>query len=162
MPYHWTDTPAGPVVLTLQAHRSLPRRGFAAVILIISVMFALPLLAFSGKAAFWWLLPFFIAAVWALWAALRRSYRDGYVSEQLTRDADILTLTHRPARGAAQSWDCNIYWVRAEIHKTDGPVPQYITLSGKGRQVELGRFLSEDERVALFVELNQYLDKAQR
>jgi len=36
-------------------------------------------------------------------------------------------------------------------------VPYYITLRGKGREVEIGKFLSEDERKALFDELNRSL-----
>ena len=108
------------------------------------------------------MLPFLGAAVWALWAALRRSYKDGEVSEDITRAGDILTLTHRPVRGDDLSWECNIYWVRAELHKEGGPVPNYVTLSGNGRQVELGRFLSEDERKDLFNEVQTYLSAASR
>ena len=157
MPHHWSDTPEGPVVLTLTAHRSLPPKGFAAVILITVAFLTLPLLSVLGTAVLWWMLPFLAAAVWALWAALRRSYKDGEVSEVLTRAGDVLTLTHRPVRGADLVWDCNIYWVRVELHKTEGPVPNYVTLKGNGRQVELGRFLSEDERQALFNEMQSYI-----
>ena len=46
------------------------------------------------------------------------------------------------------------------MHKTGGPVPNYVTLSGKGREVEIGAFLSEDERVSLFGELEDALFKA--
>jgi uncharacterized membrane protein len=162
MPYRWSDTPEGPEVLTLTAHRSLPPRGFAAVILITVAFLTLPLLSVLGTAVLWWMLPFLGAAVWALWAALRRSYKDGEVSEDITRAGDILTLTHRPVRGDELVWDCNIYWVRAKLHKEGGPVPNYVTLSGNGRQVELGRFLSEDERKDLFNEVQTYLSAASR
>lgn len=162
MPYRWSDTPEGPEILTLTAHRSLPPRGFAAVILITVAFLTLPLLSVLGTAVLWWMLPFLGAAVWALWAALRRSYKDGEVSEDITRAGDILTLIHRPARGDDLSWECNIYWVRAELHKEGGPVPNYVTLSGNGRQVELGRFLSEDERKDLFNEVQTYLSAASR
>lgn len=162
MPYRWSDTPEGPEVLTLTAHRSLPPRGFAAVILITVAFLTLPLLSVLGTAVLWWMLPFLGAAVWALWAALRRSYKDGEVSEDISRAGDILTLTHRPVRGDELVWDCNIYWVRAKLHKEGGPVPNYVTLSGNGRQVELGRFLSEDERKDLFNEVQTYLSAASR
>ena len=160
MPYRWTDTPQGPEVLFLKAHRSLPEKGFAGVILFMCAMLFLPLATMLGTVVVWWMLPFFALAVWALWAALRRSYRDGEVSETLTRAGDVLRLTHRPARGAEETWECNHYWARAELHKTGGPVENYVTLSGSGRQVEIGRFLSEDERVALYHELTSYLSPA--
>ncbi|NQY60258.1 DUF2244 domain-containing protein [Cognatishimia sp.] len=157
MPHHWSDTPEGPVVLTLTAHRSLPPKGFAAVILITVAFLTLPLLSVLGTAVLWWMLPFLAAAVWALWAALRRSYKDGEVSEELTRAGDVLTLTHRPVRGDEMVWESNIYWVRVELHKTGGPVSNYVTLKGNGRHVELGRFLSEDERQELFNEMQAYI-----
>ena len=157
MPYHWTDTPEGPEVQTLTAHRSLPPKGFAAVILFAAIMLTLPLMGVLGTVAVWWLLPFFGAAVWALWAALQRSYRDGEVSEVLTRAGDMLCLTHQPVRGETKSWECNVYWIRPGLHALGGPVPNYLTLSGNGRTVELGRFLSEDERKALYGELKSYL-----
>lgn len=160
MPYQWTDTPEGPEVLTLSAFRSLPKRGFAAVILFMAFMLTLPLVSVLGTSVLWWMLPFLALAVWALWAALQRSYKDGEVSETLTRAGDVLTLTHSPARGEPKTWDCNVYWVKAEIHKTGGPVEYYVTLSGNGRRAEIGRFLSEDERKALHVELLEYLDTA--
>ncbi|MDC0736839.1 DUF2244 domain-containing protein [Cognatishimia sp. SS12] len=157
MPYHWNTDAHDPVVLTLTAHRSLPPRGFAAVILGASAMIALPLLGLLGTSHLWRMLPFLALAIVALWVALRRSYRDGTERERLERHGDVLTLTHMPVRGASKRWECNIYWARAEMHATGGPVPQYITLSGGARTVEIGRFLSEEERVALFKELSGYL-----
>ena len=38
-----------------------------------------------------------------------------------------------------------------------GPLPNYVTLSGNGREVEIGAFLSEDERKSLFKELKSAL-----
>jgi uncharacterized membrane protein len=36
-------------------------------------------------------------------------------------------------------------------------VPDYVTLTGAGREVEIGAFLTEDERRALFSELSDLL-----
>jgi uncharacterized membrane protein len=47
--------------------------------------------------------------------------------------------------------------VRVELHATGGPVPSYLTLRGADRPVELGRFLSEEERVALCRDLRARL-----
>lgn len=127
------------------------------MILITAAMMALPLLGLLGTAQLWWMLPFLGMGLWALWFALKRSYKDGHVREQLTRMGDEITLTHQPARGAPRTWVCNIYWVKPQIHPTSGPVPQYITLTGNGRTVELGSFLSEDERLSLFPQLTRYL-----
>jgi uncharacterized membrane protein len=39
------------------------------------------------------------------------------------------------------------------MHPKGGPVPNYVTLSGNGREVEIGAFLSEEERKALYDDL---------
>ena len=50
-------------------------------------------------------------------------------------------------------WACNPYWVRVSSHDNAGPVKHYVTLSGNGREVEIGAFLSEEERKRLYPEL---------
>ena len=45
------------------------------------------------------------------------------------------------------------------LHASGGPVPNYITLRGGDREVELGAFLSEDERIALFGVVSEMLRK---
>ncbi len=56
-----------------------------------------------------------------------------------------------------QEWQANPHWVRLTLHPTAGPVPQYLTLTGNGREVELGAFLTEAERIALHTDLTQAL-----
>lgn len=158
MPYRWTSptTPDQPV-LSLWPHRSLPRRGFAAIILFAFTMGTIPLYGLLGTVFLWGILPFILVMVAGLWWGLERSYRDGDVLEEVHLTNDILHLTHTPARGAAKTWECNIYWTRVELHMHGGPVPHYVTLTGNGRTVEIGSFLSEDERKQLFAELDDFL-----
>ena len=75
--------------------------------------------------------------------------------EVLTLDANEAQLERRNANGTQQSWQCNRYWVTVELHTQDGPVPNYVTLRGGGREVEIGAFLSEDERKVLYDELRK-------
>jgi len=123
-----------------------------------SGLMVLPLLSVLGTALLWWMLPFLAAAVAVLWWALKRSNRDRQISEVLEREGDELTLIHRPARGPELRWHCNIYWARVEMHKVGGPVEHYVTLTGSGKTVEIGRFLSEDERKSLFLDLTKFLN----
>jgi len=161
MPHTWTpNAPDTKTVLTLWPYRSLPRKGFAAMILMAFLFGTVPLFGFLGTVVLWGLLPFIMLMVAALWWGLERSYRDGDILEELRLEGDMLVLTHRPARGQTQTWECNIYWARPEMHVQGGPVPHYVTLSGNGRTVEIGRFLSEDERKALYTELQDFLKNA--
>lgn len=176
MPYEWDDETKGASVksgalsfadgddpaarLTLWPHRSLPPRGFAAFIGITFAMFMLPLLALLGTLALWGLLPFLLGALALTWYFLQRSYRDAELREDLLIWSDRVELTRTNPRRSAQSWTANPHWVRVEMHKTGGPVENYLTLAGGGRTVEIGAFLAPDERDALYTELLKALSRA--
>ena len=163
MPYKWSPQDASPgsvQTLHLWPHRSLSRRGFVAFILITSAFISVPLFPLLGTVVLWGVLPFLILSVGSIWLALERSYRDGRLHEELTIDANEIHLTRISPNGRLQEWECESYWAKAQMHETGGPVPNYVTLSGKGREVEIGAFLSEEERVSLFDELTDALFKA--
>ncbi|WP_324753047.1 DUF2244 domain-containing protein [Roseovarius sp. Pro17] len=162
MPYEWSPSATGTDAtrLDMWPHRSLPRRGFAGFMLVTCIMISLPLFPLLGTVVLWGLLPFLAGAVVLLWWALERSYAAGRLHEALVIDAEEVALTRTNPRGDVQKWDCNAYWTQAQIYPSGGPVPYYITLRGSGREVELGAFLSEDERKALFDELRRALNTA--
>lgn len=164
MPYQWTEPkiPSGdalpkvapPVAqLHLWPYRSLPRGGFVGFFGATAAMAALPLLMVLGSPVLWGLLPFLLVTFGALWFAIQATYRTGEVREELRLWPDrVLLLRHDP-RGPPRRWEANPHWVRAALHETGGPVPNYLTLTGSGRTVEIGAFLSEEERLSLWEEL---------
>lgn len=129
------------------------------MIMILSVfLFGLiPLLAVLGSVILWGLLPFLLLTVLGLWLAIQTNYRARSVFEILTLTGTRAHLVHHDPRNGQQEWTCNRYWARPEMHKRGGPVPNYVTLTGDGREVEIGAFLSEDERIALYDDLIQKL-----
>ena len=141
----------------LWPYRSLPRTGFVWFIAVTAAMISLPLIALIGSPVLWGMLPFLLLAIAAIWWALQRSYRDGAITEHLTISADAMTLIRVGPRGIRAEWQANPYWVTPVLHPTGGPVPNYLTLRGGDREVELGAFLSEDERVSLYVEVKSLL-----
>ncbi len=160
MPYEWSTAPdAGARRLRLWPHRSLPATGFVWFIGLTAALLAVPLVGLLGSPVLWGLLPFVLAALWAIWAALRRSSRDGEILEDLVLGFDLVTLVRDGPRGLRQDWQANPHWVEVVLHPQGGPVPQYLTLRGGGREVELGAFLSEDERLALAEDVRMALVK---
>ncbi|MGH1414347.1 MAG: DUF2244 domain-containing protein [Pelagimonas sp.] len=157
MPYRWTTSPADTdtAELHLWPYNALKPEGFAAMVLGFFTFAMMPLFAVLGTRLFWGLLPFMVAATGALYYALRKNRLDRQVIEVLTLTPDLTRLTHNPTKGAVQSWEAQTYWVKLSLHPTGGPVPNYVTLKGGGREVELGAFLSEDERTALYAELSE-------
>ena len=120
-------------------------------------MITMPLVPLFGTVLLWGLLPFLILAVAGLWFALNRSRRNAQIIEVLTLDPKEAHLTRRDPNGHQREWHCNRYWARPELHEKGGPVPAYVTLKGAGREVEIGAFLSEDERRALYDDLTAWL-----
>jgi len=155
MPYEWTKKPNSQTSeqLDLWPFSSLPHRGFASFIMSTFVLITLPLYVLIGTILFWALLPFLMITVGAIYFAIRKNFRDRSIIERLTLDAEQFHLLRQEANGEQKDWECNAYWARVHMHETGGPVPNYVTLSGNGREVEIGAFLSEEERVELFSEL---------
>lgn len=149
MPYEWTETApdqSGAVSyqLTLWPYRSLPPRGFVWFIAVTSALLLLPLLAALGTNVLWGLLPFMLLVVWGIWFALQRSYRSGDIREELRFDAASLHLVRRDPGRPPREWQTNSYWVRVALRP--GPVEDYLTLTDGKREIELGAFLTPDER----------------
>lgn len=159
MPYHWRDTPEA-ARLEVWPYRSLPKRGFVVVIAAAALVLALPLFALLGSVLLWGMLPFMALTLWALWAALQRSYRTGELREVLTLTPERLELRHAAPGAAPRDWQANPYWVRPMLRAEGGPVEAYLTLSGGVREVELGRCLTAAERRQLFADLNARLSVA--
>lgn len=139
----------------LYPHRSLPRRGFVFFIATTSVLLAIPLLPLIGTVAMWGVLPFLVLTVGLLWFFIMRSYRSGQLVEELSLWPDHMTLARTNPDGSRQDWEANPYWV--EVVSQDTPMPNYLILRGGPREVELGAFLTPEERVSLKEELDQKL-----
>ncbi|WP_374390963.1 DUF2244 domain-containing protein [Tabrizicola sp.] len=157
MPYEWLPPRDGEQRLHLWPHRSLSQRGFVGFVGLTAALIALPLLAHLGSPVLWALLPFLLVTIWGIWFALRKNGRDRDIVEDLSLTPDRITLVRHGPKGQRQDWEANPYWLRVTLHETGGPVPNYLTLKGEGREVELGSFLSEEERVALRWELQDQL-----
>ncbi len=152
MPYEWSsDTPPNHSLI-LWPHQSMTQKGFAWFIGITAGMLTLPLLAVLGSPVVWVLLIFFIAALGGVWRAVMVNKAHRSMHEALTVTPDTVRLEHVPYKGAAKDWEANTFWVSVNL-RGDGPVKNYLTLQGNGREVEIGAFLTPEERAALYDEL---------
>lgn len=163
MPYSWSTEQSAngsEERLTLWPYRSLSKKGFAVFILLTAGMISLPLLSVLGTVVLWGILPFFALVVGGMWHAIQRSYKDADMGEELRINPGAVHLVRKNVRGPSQTWECESYWAKVHMHPTGGPVPHYVTLTGHGREVEIGAFLSEDERKNLYGEIAEALRRA--
>lgn len=147
--------------VTLWPHRSLSGRGFVGVMAFAGAMLSLPLVAIGMVEAAFGLAPFLAGALGALGYAIHRSNRDGRLTEELRLWPDLIAVERREPRGRVLRWQANPYWVSVKLHP-DGRPENYLTLKGSGREIELGAFLSPEERVELADELEDALAKARK
>ena len=157
MPYRWTDD-AETKTLMLWPHQSMTAGGFAWFIGTTALLLTMPLLAVLGSPVAWVLMVFFLAAIWGVWRAIMVNRRHRSLREVLRIGKDRVRLDHVPPDGPALTWQANIYWVTVRL-RSDGPVENYLTLSGDGREVQLGAFLTPEERQALHGELQDLLGR---
>jgi uncharacterized membrane protein len=157
MPYEWLPSDDTAFRLHAWPHRSLTQRGFVWFLGTTASLIALPMLTVLGSPVVWALLPFMVATVAGIWLALRKNGRDRSIVEELVITPTRVSLTRHGPRGRKQDWEANPHWLRVTLHEEGGPVPNYLTMKAKGREVELGAFLSEEERKALHAEVQEVL-----
>jgi len=148
--------------VTLWPNRSLTGRGFVAVMAFTGAMLTLPLAAVGLGAVALGLAPFLAGTLAALAWAIRKSNRDGRLTERLRLWPDLLEVVRTEPRGRVLRWSANPYWVTVTVHPEGrGRPDSYLTLGGSGREIELGAFLSPEEREQLADELREALADAE-
>jgi len=143
----------------LWPNRSLSPGGKRSVMAIAAAGFAMPLIGTLGTPVFWGLLPFAGGALALLWLGFRRSDADGRLREVLTLWPDEMRVERFEPRGEIKRWRAEPFWVRLMLHE-EARIEQYLTLKGGGREIELGAFLSPEERVRLKAEIEAALTRA--
>ncbi len=145
--------------VTVWPHRSLDAKGMRRFLGLLAAGFCLPMLAVWGTPAAWALAPFPLAALGATWATLSLSRRQGRLTEELRLWPDAIAVERREPRGRILRWSANPYWVRVTVADTPR-IPRYLTLRGSGRTIELGAFLTAEERMTLAAEIDAALRRA--
>ena len=149
-PFTRADAPVWSV--TLWPHRSLKPDGFRTLMWGSAAAMSLPILALAGTPAALALAPYALLALFALWLFFKMNYRSARLTEELRLWPDAIAVERRDPAGRVRRWAANPYWVDIDIADTKA-VERYLTLRGAGRRIELGAFLTPDERAALAEEL---------
>ena len=130
----------------LTPHRSLSRRGFWLLMLLVVAISFFAGLRFWALGA-WPISGFFGLDAGLLYGAFRLSYRSGRAMETVQLSDTELRVCRVDPQGRVACWTFQPYWVRVQL--ADPPEhDSQIALTSHGRQVTVGSFLSIDERVA--------------
>jgi uncharacterized membrane protein len=146
--------------ISLWPHRSLPRRGFRLVLIFTAIMLCIPLIPLMGTPVGWAMIPFLVGALALLWYFIERNYRDGAgLREELNIWHDKISVERHDPNGRVRHWEANPYWVQTYMRDTK-ETENYLTLQGGDREIELGAFLSPEERLSLRSDLDKALGQA--
>ncbi len=102
----------------LKPHRSLPRHGFAVLMLVLAA-------ASSGVSLFcvlqgaWPVTPFFGLDVVLVWLAFRLSYRQARQREELQLTENSLTVERVGIYGERKRWQFQPFWLRVRFEEED-------------------------------------------
>lgn len=127
----------------LHPHRSLPPKGFLAVMLGVGAVSFCAGFAFLLMGA-WPVFGFFGLDVALIYWAFRMNYRAGRMIEHVRLTDQVLDIRRVHPSGKVESWQLEPTWAQARMVTTARG--RTLRLRSRERWVELGRFMTEDER----------------
>jgi uncharacterized membrane protein len=133
-------------------------KGRSGLVVTLSVLLPVCTLAGGGFLALgaWPVTLYMLLAVAAVMAAFLHVERHAQDFERLTLDGDRLILDwHSP--GEDRHLEFNSHWVQIDLQPLAAAHGNCLALRSHGRAVPFGRLLSDDERVALGLELRRRL-----
>jgi uncharacterized membrane protein len=146
----------------LYPHRSLGRRGYLILGLGTAVIMGAYALTFLLLGA--WPIFGFIGAEWLLfWYLFSRHFRGDRRAERLRLFHDRLIVERIDAKGRFTAFSLQPYWLQVVLtphlksRATD--IDNALYLRSHGKQIEIGAFLSENERRDFADELSRVLDR---
>jgi len=151
-----TERPGSGWRIVLQPNRSISWHGTIVFYLILA---AVSFTVAGGLAVlgYWLVLPFAGLEMIALAAALYAAARYCWQREVISVDSEGIRI-ERGHRRPGEPLDLPRLWSRAELECPSHPWrPSRLLIRGGGSEVEVGRFLNEEERVRLAESLRRVL-----
>jgi uncharacterized membrane protein len=135
--------------LTLWPNRSMSKKTFYNMMLILSGTMMITIIPFIGSNTILLILPFSVLTLISLFVSIILNYRSGRIRESVRIWPDLIEVRRYEADGRNKDWYANPYWTKINLYKQNQKVENYLTLTGSGREVELGSFLAPAERLAV-------------
>ncbi len=141
-------------------NRSLDTNGTKVVSGIIACGFLLPIIPFIGSPIGTALTIFSGLTFYLFLTLLQKNFQQGTTFEEILISKHKIIVVHKEKSKEQKTWEGNPYWTRVNIDVYNPKLKNYLTLAGNGRHIELGAFLSPDERIELRDKIQNALAKA--
>ena len=146
--------------MRLVPNRSLDSYGTKVVFAVIACGFLLPIIPFIGSPIGTTLTIFSGLTFYLFLTLLQKNFQQGNTFEEVLISKNKIIVVHKEKNKAQKTWECNPYWTRVNVDFNNPKLKNYLTLTGNGRHIELGTFLSPDERIELRNKIQNALAKA--
>ncbi len=153
-----TDTVRFSAVLT--PHRSLSPRAFLVVMALLAIASFAAGITFLMMGA-WPVFGYFGLDVALVYWAFRRNFADARLFESVALTERELVVRREARNAEPKEWRFIPYWVRVELEENEALEtcgPLYLT--SHGRRLQIGAFLSPDERRSFATALSRALSRA--
>jgi len=142
--------------VVLEPQRSASSRNINTAIIVFALA-SLPLSAMFTMVGAWPVAVFIGLDVLLLAAALRLHFWHGRSHEVVTITQDLLTVDRIGALGRrTRAWEAQPHWLKVEVKRIDEDRNR-LMLRSRDRRVEIGRFLTAEEKSLLALELRDKL-----
>ena len=144
--------------LVLYPHRSLTPRGFLILMLLVAgISFTIGLIFFLAGA--WPIVGFLGLDVAVIYAAFRLNYRAARAYETVKLTGGELEVVKIDARGGRRRYVLPATWLRVELEDRPRRASR-LTLRSRGKALEIGAFLGQEEKDGLVEVLRAGLRRA--
>ena len=145
-PPNITDSSKMPVLdLKIWPHRSCSKKNFRVIFCFVALGLLAPPILFVNLNMTIHILPFSLGALILFYFFCEKNFLDGNLTETLKIFPGNIILHRSEPSGIVKTWSANPFWTRVNLYD-HGPVEKYLTLKEKGAEVELGAFLTPQER----------------
>lgn len=139
-----TQAEPGTFQAVLTQHRSLGPAGFAILMALVAGVSFVAGMVFLIAGA-WPVFGFFGLDVLLIYGAFKLNTRAGRAYETVAITPDTFRLTRVDPAGREKHFEINPYWARVNLReRPDGRT--FLSVVAQGREIVVGRFLTDDER----------------
>ena len=158
---NWGDSSeAQSIKIRLAPNRSLDSYGTKVTFAVIACGFLLPIIPFIGSPIGTTLTIFSGLTFYLFLTLLQKNFQQGSTFEEILISKNKIVVVHQEKNKEQMTWECNPYWTKVHLDINNPRLKNYLTLAGKGKRIELGAFLSPDERLELRDKIQNALAKA--
>ena len=140
----------------LVPYRSLGRRGFVVVMMLVGTVSLVSGIAFLLKGA-WPVFGFFGLDVVLVWLAFAASYRSAKAREEVSVTRTDLSIRKVSPKGIVREAHHNPFWARFNIRRHDEYGIMRMSVDSREASTEIGGFLNPDDRESFAKAFNRAL-----